>query len=45
MHEHRTIPQRLSDHDVFIQQLLERVEELEQQVAALTAKPVPKEKP
>jgi hypothetical protein len=45
MHEHRTIPQRLGDHDVFIAQLLERVEELERLVAALTPKPAPKEKP
>jgi hypothetical protein len=44
MHEHRTIPQRLNDHDVFIAQLLDRVEALEAQLKQRDRKPpTPKE--
>jgi len=41
MHEHRTIPQRLGDHDKQIDELLDRVADLLDRVAFLEAQAKP----
>lgn len=43
-HEHRTIPQRLNDHDAIIEELRERIAELEKK-GAPKPKPEPKAEP